>query len=115
MYIERDQPPADRVSWRLEERYIISGVGRRHNQNSRRKEPSPPYASSFRITSPMTTRGACSEAPREVLGAPSLLNAGEGRPAGCPTETPGASMDRDPAKMAAERAAKFIIRVRRRC
>ncbi|CAD6254403.1 unnamed protein product [Miscanthus lutarioriparius] len=60
----------------------------------------------------MTTRGAvaCSEAPREVLGAPLLLNAGEGRPAGCPTETPGASMDRDPAKMAAERAAKFIIR-----
>jgi len=64
----------------------------------------------------MTTRGAV--APREVvLGVPLLLNAGEGRAAaGCPTETPGASMDmdRDPAKMAAERAAKFIIRVRRR-
>lgn len=63
----------------------------------------------------MTTRGvvACSEAPKEVLGAPLLLNAGEGRPAGCPTETAGGlSMDRDPVKMAAERAAKFIIRVR---
>ena len=64
----------------------------------------------------MTTRGAgsaCGEVPREELGAPlSLDAAGKGRPAGCPTETPGASMDKDPAKSAAERATKFIVRVR---
>ena len=58
----------------------------------------------------MTTRGAvaclCSEVLRdeELGGAPLLLDAG------------GVSMaDRDPAKMAAERAAKFIFRVRHAC
>lgn len=68
----------------------------------------------------MTTRGsgaasARGEVPGEELGVPLLLDAGKGCPAaGCPTETtPGASVDKDLlAKMAAERATKFVFRVR---